>query len=255
MLTPATIFPLGIGTFRIDLEHQEETLKGFLVSYELGQNYFDISPKYEDGKVMHFMGTVFQQLPREHIFINCKISQEVHTKEEIDIYINTCLQAMNLDYLDCLEFHAPKYAKLPLLEAYQEMKRLQTTGKIRYLGISNTTLEQLKMLNETIGIDIFDGVYNLECKTYEDIGVLEYCKNHNITFVCYQPLRRNRTAQRNYPILTALAQNYHKTQNQILLNRIIKEKGLLPLVKTTNLERITENIASLDFTLEKADYE
>jgi predicted oxidoreductase len=36
------------------------------------------------------------------------------------------------------------------------MKQLQSIGKIRYLGISNATLEQLKMLNETVGIDIFD---------------------------------------------------------------------------------------------------
>jgi diketogulonate reductase-like aldo/keto reductase len=161
---------------------------------------------------------------------------------------------MNLEYLDCVEFHSPKYAKLPLSEAYQQLKQLQSLGKIRYLGISNATLEQLKMLNETVGIDIFDGVYNLECKIYEDIGVLDYCTKNAITFVCYQPLRRNRTAQRQYPILVALAEKYHKTQNQILLNRIVKEKNIIPLVKTTDIVKIKENVAALDFVLNPADY-
>jgi diketogulonate reductase-like aldo/keto reductase len=98
-------------------------------------------------------------------------------------------------------------------------------------------------------------VYNLECKIYEDIGVLDYCKKNEIIFVCYQPLRRNRTAQRNYPVLVALAEKYQKTQNQILLNRIIKEKNIFPLVKTTDIAKIKENVASLDFVLNPTDYE
>jgi diketogulonate reductase-like aldo/keto reductase len=144
---------------------------------------------------------------------------------------------------------------LPLLQAYQAMKKLQQSEKPHYLGISNCTLQQLKNLNEEVGIDIFDSVYNLECKIYEDVKVLDYCKTNNITFVCYQPLRRNRTAQRNYPLLIELAKKYQKTQNQIILNRIIKEKEIFPIVKTTNKDRIQENIQAMNFTLEKADYQ
>ncbi|MDR2540386.1 MAG: aldo/keto reductase [Candidatus Peribacteria bacterium] len=151
--------------------------------------------------------------------------------------------------------HSPAFTKLSLLDTYKEMKKLVTKGKAKSLGISNTNLQQLSDLYPSYPIAIFEGIYNFECKIYEDIGVLDYCKAHNIAFVCYQPLRRNRTANRNYSLLVTLAEKYHKTQNQILLNRIIKEKGLLPLVKTSNPERIQENIASLNFTLEKADYQ
>ena len=69
--------------------------------------------------------------------------------------------------------------------------------KFRYIGISNVNLEQLKEVNEEVKIDFFEGVYNLECKIYEDNKVLEYCKANGIQFICYQPLRRNRTAIRN----------------------------------------------------------
>jgi diketogulonate reductase-like aldo/keto reductase len=134
------------------------------------------------------------------------------------------------------------------------MKRLVDIGKVRYLGISNCNLKQLKEINSNIKIDFFEGVYNLECKVNEDIGILDYCKENNITFIPYQALRRNRTALRNYPILVNLANKYNKTQNQIILNWIIKEKKMRPLIKCTNIDRINQNLDSMNFEMSKDDY-
>ena len=103
-------------------------------------------------------------------------------------------------------------------------------------------------------MDFFEGVYNLECKINENIGILNYCKKNNIEFVAYQPLRRNRTQLKNYDLLVELSQKYNKTQNQIILNWIMKEKKINVLIKSTNCDRIDENIKSLDFEMEENDY-
>lgn len=73
--------------------------------------------------------------------------------------------------------------------------------------------------------------------------------------MCYQPLRRNRTAKRNYPLLVELANKYDKTQNQIILNWIINEKKMIALVKSTNINRINENKQALNFKMDIEDYE
>ncbi len=52
-----------------------------------------------------------------------------------------------------------------------------------------------------------------------------------------------------------LSKKYHKTQNQIILNWMIKEKKLNVLIKTTNHDRIKENINSLNFEMEQQDYQ
>ena len=82
----------------------------------------------------------------------------------------------------------------------------------------------------------------------------EYLKILNLDFVAYQPLRRNRTHLRNYDLLVELSRRYNKSQNQIILNWIIKEKNIKVLIKSTNCNRIDENIESLNFKMEKNDY-
>ena len=58
-------------------------------------------------------------------------------------------------------------------------------GKVKYLSTSNTTLEQLEELNKNFGIYSFEGVYNLDCKIYENIGLVDYCKKNKIKLICY----------------------------------------------------------------------
>jgi len=110
-------------------------------------------------------------------------------------------------------------------------------------------LEQLQRLCEIVKIDFFEGVYNLECKIYEDLGVLNYCLKNNIKFIAYQPLRRNRTALRNYEELVKLAKKYQKTQNQVIINYLVYEKNIMPIIKSTNRNRIKENNSALDFKM------
>ena len=153
-----------------------------------------------------------------------------------------------------MQIHGSFVSEIPLVEVYKEIKRLVDIGKVRYIGISNVNLEQLKEISSLVRIDFFEGVYNLECKLYEDIGVLNYCKENDIKFICYQPLRRNRTARRNYPLLVELALKYNKTQNQIILNWIINRKNIMPLIKSTNIERIDENNESINFKMSDDDY-
>ena len=56
-------------------------------------------------------------------------------------------------------------------------------------------------------------------------------------------------------MLIELSKKYNKTQNQIMINWMVKEKEIMPLIKSTNKDRIKENIEALVFEMEKADYE
>ena len=254
MINLKDIFPLGIGTFRIDLTQKEDSMNALIESFKLGQNYIDTSYLYENGKIMDFIGDFIKKVGRDKLFITTKIEPTVERITDIEEQINKYLEIMNIDYVDCLMLHSVIFTKLPLLQTYKEMNRMIELGHVRSLGLSNSNLEQLKEINEQYPISIYEGVYNLECKLNEDIGIIDYCKDNNIIFCAYQPLRRNRTANRNYPLLVELSKKYDKTQNQIILNWIIRQKKLNVLIKTTNSNRINENINSLNFEMDMEDY-
>lgn len=254
MINLKDIFPLGIGTFRIDLTQKEASMNALIESFKFGQNYIDTSYLYENGKVMAFIGEFIKKVGRDKLFITTKIEPTVEKTTDIEEQLNRYLEIMDIDYVDCLMLHSVIFTKLPLIETYKEMNRMIERGKAKSLGLSNSNLKQLKEINEQYPISIYEGVYNLECKLNENIGIIDYCKNNNIVFCAYQPLRRNRTANRNYPLLVELSKKYNKTQNQIILNWIIREKKVNVLIKTTNNNRINENINSLNFEMDIDDY-
>ncbi len=255
MINKKDIFPIGIGTWKIDYDNINNDIDGLKYSYAKGQNYLSLYMMYNNGAVVKSLKEYVSELERDNVFINVNIEPTIEKLEDIEKQLNEYLDILNLEYVDNLQLHTPKATKLSLLDTYKEMKRLVDIGKVRYLGISNCNLKQLKEVNSIVKLDFFEGVYNLECKTNEDIGILDFCNENDIIFIAYQTLRRNRTANRNYPVLVDLANKYSKTQNQVILNWIIKEKGIKPIIKCTNIERIAENLKSLEFEMDKLDYE
>lgn len=249
------IFEIGIGTWKIEPENIENDIKALMYSYNLGQNYLSLSMLYNNGEVVKQLKKFIDKVDREKLFIAANLEPNIECEEDVEKQLDEYLNSLNIECLDMLQLHKPSFSKIPLINVYKEIQKMVEIGKVKYIGISNASLEQLEEINKEIKIDFFEGIYNLECKIYEDIKVVEYCNQKNIKFLCYQPLRRNRTAQRNYPILVELANKYQKTQNQIILNWLIKEKKMIALVKSTNIDRISENKQALDFEMEKEDYQ
>jgi len=254
MVKKDELFPIGIGTWKIDYENFKNDIDSLIYSHNKGQNYLSLYMLYNNGEVVRQMKSFIDKVDREKLFINANLEPTIEKIEDVERQLDEYLNILGIDYVDSLQIHGYFVSKLPLTQVYEEIKRLVDKGKVRYIGISNVNLEQLKEVHEKVKINFFEGVYNLECKIYEDTKVLEYCSDNNIQFICYQPLRRNRTAMRNYNVLVELAKKYNKTQNQIIINWIVKEKNILPLIKCTNVERIDENLSALDFKMTDEDY-
>ena len=249
------INPIGIGTYKLDLENKEKTLEALMYSIEKGQNLMSTSLLYANYDVVDFLKEFFKEVDREKIFLKCHLEPYIEKREDVEKQLDEYLKRMKIDYVDALQVHMSYASKIPILETYEEIEKLVKKGKVRNISASNTSLETLKQLNENFKIFSFEGVYNLECKYYENAGVINYCKENNILFTCYQALRRNNIAKANYPFLSEMANKYNKTQNQILLNWLIKGKGLSTIIKTNTIKNIGSNLESQNFIMEKEDIE
>ena len=260
-LHPLAIWTYGLWAHRYESQSQEwnsifddsKDMESLMYQYKNWQNYIEVSFIYAWGETMKFLWKFLKQIPRESMYISVKVESLVEKPEDIEQQLDTYLEIMWLDYIDEYKMHSPTVSKLWIQETYYYIQKLVEKGKVRYLWVCNVNIDQLKTLHKEFDIKTFEGLYNLECKANEDVGILQYCQEHNIRFISYQPLRRNRIAKHNYPFLVDLAKKYWKTQNQILLNRIITSKKLWALVKTSNIDRAKENLDALDFVLEQKD--
>jgi len=248
------IYKIGIGTWKIDPDNFDKDMEALKYSFVNGQNYLALSLLYNNGQVVEKMREFVQGIERDKIFICANLEKYIEKIEDVESQLDKYLEILNISYVDCLQIHMFNVCKIDVLEVYKEIERLVGLGKVRYIGVSNVSFEDLKKINQVVKIDLFEGVYNLDCKYYENVGLLDYCKENDILFTAYQPLRRNKISQKNYDFLEKLAEKYQKTQNQIMINWIVREKGIMPLIKSTNIERIQENLDSLSFEMEAEDY-
>ena len=251
----SNIFKIGIGTWKIDPENFNNEIEGLKYSFDKGQNYLSLSMLYNNGEVVRKIKSFIDLVGRKNLFISAYLEKYIEKIEDVENQLNEYLRVLNIDYVDCLQIHIFTVCKIPIIDVYKEIERLVNNGKVKYTGISNVSLELLKEINKSVKIDFFEGIYNLDCKYYENTGLINYCNENNIDFLAYQPLRRNRIVAKDYEFLKRLSKKYNRTQNQIMINWIVKEKGIYPLIKSTNVNRIKENIESLDFDMDKEDYE
>lgn len=252
MVELADLHPIGIGTWTISKANYEKDIKGLLYSFKKGQNSIECNASYLAGESLDVVADFIKQIDREKIFINVVMTYGVKNANDVYMFLDLYLKKLGITYVDCITYGATldfleKEGFKPR-EYLKVVRDLQKQGKTRYVGMSNLSPQDY----ETYGpFDHFEGCYGLETKVYEDNGLLDKAK---LSFVAYQPLRRNRTAKMNYPILIALAKKYGKSQNQIILNWIIKHKAIKVLCKCTDIAHIDENLQSLDFDMDIADY-
>lgn len=247
------LHPIGIGTWTISKATYEKDIKGLLYSFEKGQNSIECNASYLAGESLDVVADFIKQIDRDKIFINAVMTYGVKCADDVYKFLDLYLKKLGTDYVDCITYGAT----LDFLEKegfdpsdyLKVVKDLQKQGKTRFIGMSNLSPEDYGKYGP---FDHFEGCYGLETKVYEDNGVLKKAGN---SFVAYQPLRRNRTAKMNYQILIKLAQKYQKTQNQIILNWIIKHKNVRVLCKCTDVVHVDENLESLDFEMDQADYD
>lgn len=178
----------------------------------------------------------------------------VNTVADIQNEVDQFLEIFETNYIDALQFNMHCIQKIGFDEISTFVDTLIQNEIIRYTSITNASLEYLQQYHQRFSDKLFahEVGFNFEIRENEQFGIMQYATTNNILNVVFQPLRRDRTAQKNYPVLIQLAEKYDKTQNQIIMNWIIS-KGYLPITKSSNKTHIDEHLESLLFQMEDSD--
>jgi len=156
------------------------------------------------------------------------------------------LRRLGLERIDLYQLHTVD-SRVPYEESVGALKELQDEGKIRHVGISNVSVEQLEQARSIVEIVTVQNRYNLEDRRCED--VLDACEAAGIGFIPWFPLATGDLAQRGGP-LDRIARGHDATPAQIALAWLLaRSPVMLPIPGTSSKEHLEENVAATRITL------
>jgi pyridoxine 4-dehydrogenase len=156
------------------------------------------------------------------------------------------LRRLRLDRIDLYQLHAPD-PKVPFEESVGELRRLRAEGKIRHVGLSNVSVDQLNRAQEIVPIVSVQNRYNLVDRASED--VLDECERQGIAFFPWYPLAVGDLAQPG-GVVGRIASARGATPAQIALAWLLaRSPVVVPIPGTASLRHLEENVAALDLEL------
>lgn len=176
--------------------------------------------------------------------------------EQVKQSFASSLNHLQTDYIDSYILHGPLYRQGITegdLEAWQAMETLCRSGQVKFLGISNVNLSQLEVLCQNASISPSFVQNRCFAITKWDKKIREFCAEKGIIYQAFSLLTANQEYLFN-PLMRNLMTKYNCTIPQIIF-RFALQIGMLPLTGTTQLQHMQDDLALLDFELNKKELE
>ena len=186
--------------------NDQDSIKAVQKAVELEVNFFDVAPVYGFGHSESILGEALKG-NRHIVFIASKcglvwddqkrVSNNL-TKHSLFKEIDDSLQRLQTDYIDLYQIHWPD-PNTPIEETMEALELIKESGKIRYIGITNFSIELMQKAMNYSTIASHQGLYNMlerNADSYHNISldykvekeVLPFCQKHGMAFFPYSPL-------------------------------------------------------------------
>lgn len=162
------------------------------------------------------------------------------------------LRHLGVDRIDLLQLHRVD-PTVPLADQVGVLNDMRTEGKIRHIGLSEVSVEQLEAATELAPIVSVQNLYNLANRSAEK--VLEYAEANNIAFIPWFPLATGQLAKPGSP-LDELAREHKATASQLALAWLLRRSPvILPIPGTSSVAHVEDNVAAALIELSDDEFE
>ena len=244
---------IGFGTYNAENTDNAAIVR---TAIEAGYRYFDTASLYKTEEVL---GQAIKDsgIPREDFFIVSKLWIDEMGYENAKEAFEKSLCRLQMDYLDLYLIHWPRpkeddpeqeWKKLDA-ETWKALEELYNSGRVRGIGLSNFLPHHIDHI--LANGHVKPVVNQLELHPgYSQEAAVNYCKAHDIQVQAWSPIGRK--ALMNHPFIMGLAEKYGVSAAQICL-RYLLQKDIIPLPKSSSMERMKQNQEIFGFEIETED--
>jgi len=162
------------------------------------------------------------------------------------------LKRLRLDRIDVYQLHRID-SKVPEEEQFGFLAEAQKAGKIRHIGLSEVTIDEIERARAFFPVVSVQNRYNVGDREWE--SVLDHCERENIAFIPWFPLATGRLAENGGP-LDRIAKAHDATPAQIALAWLLKRSPvMLPIPGTSKVKHLEENMVAAGITLTDEEFQ
>ena len=236
---------LGLGVYKVAQDIADTLV---IKAIEAGYRRFDTAALY-DNELEVGSGIRKSGLPRSEVFVTTKIWNDRQGYENALEAIDESLDRLKLDYVDMLMIHWPVPSQDKYVDTWRAFQEVLKDGRVKGIGVSNFQPAHLDKL--AASSSIVPSINQVELNPgFQQEQVRHYNANHGIATEAWSPIGRGKFGQD--PSLLAIAANHGKSVSQVIIRWHI-QLGNLVIPKTSNPDRLVENIDVFDFELTQGE--
>ena len=261
-----TVNRLGFGTMRLtgpgiwgEPANRAEAIAVLRRAVELGINLIDTANSYGPYVAEELIREALHPYPKGVVIATkaglvrtgpnkwAPVGRPEYLRQECEM----SLRRLGLDRIDLFQLHRID-PKVPADEQFGLLKDLQSEGKIRYAGLSEVSVTDIKAARKVLPIVSVQNLYNITDRKHED--VLDYCTRENLGFIPWFPLATGSLAKSG-SALDRIAQRLGAEPGQVALAWLLKKSPVtLPIPGTSQVKHLEDNTAAALLELDDATF-
>jgi len=240
-------------------ENKIEALKVLKLAVELGVNFIDTADSYGPHVSEELIAEALYPYPSD-LLIATKggiLRQGPGhmtldgSPEHLKNALEGSLKRLKLDAVDLYQLHRID-PNVPSEKSFAFLKQAQEEGKIKHIGLSEVTVEEIKLAQEYFKVASVQNIYSVNNRKWED--VLEFCREQHIAFIPWRPLNAGNVEE---TIIFRRISDHHKASNhQIALSWLLHRSDNIVLIPgTSSVNHLKDNMktASIRLTVEEME--
>jgi aryl-alcohol dehydrogenase-like predicted oxidoreductase len=261
------VFPIGLGAMPMSLSSrppEERSVRTIHAAIDAGVNLIDTADAYawDENDVGHNERLIARALNghRDGVLIATKGGHTRRgeaweldgSREHLRAACEASLRALDTDVIDLYQYHRPD-PKIPYEESIGTLKELQDEGKVRWVGVSNASIEQIEQACSIVDVVSVQNQLSLEFTSPLAKGEVTLCEERGIAFLPWSPLggiSNASDAAGEHDAVRRAADAHGVSPQQVALAWLLSlSPTIIPIPGASRPESIQDSVAALDLEL------